>query len=106
MLINAASPPSPARATTPEVVVREAQPAPESKRAAAPQARVKPPPSPERPSQYRLVYDKELSRTFIQIVDRESGEEILRFPPEELVRFIDDSIRRSSSAGLLVNRSV
>ena len=106
MLINAASPPTPTRATTPEVVERAAQPAPEPKREAAPQARANPAPSPERPSQYRLVYDKELSRTFVQIVDRESGEEILRFPPEELVRFIDDSIRRGSSAGLLVNRSV
>lgn len=63
----------------------------------------------ERPSHYRLIYDKEFSRTFIQIVDRSSGEEILRFPPEELVKFIDDSIGRingGSTSGLFVDRSI
>lgn len=61
------------------------------------------------PSEYRLVYDEEFSRTFIQIVDRSSGEEILRFPPEELVKFIDNSIGRNKNkgaAGLFVDRSV
>jgi FlaG protein len=109
MLITAATSPPPARAETPKAVEREAKPAPENKPEATPQARVKSAPAPGRPSQYRLVYDNELSRTFIQIVDRESGEEIIRFPPEELVRFIDNTIGlepAGSSSGLLVDRSV
>ncbi len=109
MLITAATPTPPARTATPEVVESKAKPAPESKREAAPQARAKSAPTPERPSQYLLVYDKELSRTFIQVVDRESGEEILRFPPEELVRFINNTIDNNlsgSSPGMLVDRSV
>lgn len=60
-------------------------------------------------AQYRLVYDKEFSRTFVQVVDRDSGEEILRFPPEQLIRFIDNTIARNQSgrtSGLLVDRSV
>ena len=61
------------------------------------------------PSEYRLVYDEEFSRTFVQIVDRSSGEEILRFPPEELVKFIDRSIGRpgaGDTSGLFLDRSV
>jgi len=61
------------------------------------------------PSEYRLVYDEEFSRTFIQIVDRSSGEEILRFPPEELLKFIDNSIGRNKNkgtAGLFLDRNV
>ena len=78
-------PTAPARAATREVVEREAKPAPERKREAA---------APERSSQYRLVYDKELSRIFIQVFDQESGGEIMRFPSEELVQFVDKSIGR------------
>jgi len=66
-------------------------------------------PAPQSSAQYRLVYDQEFSRTFVQVVDRDSGEEILRFPPEQLIRFIDSNIERNSSgsaAGLLVDRSV
>ncbi len=115
MLITAVTSTPPERAATPEVVEREAKPAPESKREAEPRARVKSTPAPERtpvperPSQYNLVYDKELRRTFVQVVNRESGEEILRFPSEELVRFIDDTVDRDPaevSPGLLVDRSV
>jgi uncharacterized FlaG/YvyC family protein len=66
--------------------------------------------SAQRPSQYRLFYDNEFSRVFVQVVDRESGEEILRFPPEELVRFIDNSIdqaqRPHKSSGLFLDRVV
>lgn len=65
--------------------------------------------SADTPSEYRLVYDEEFSRTFVQIVDRTSGEEILRFPPEELVKFIDRSIGRpgkGDTSGLLLDRSV
>jgi uncharacterized FlaG/YvyC family protein len=61
------------------------------------------------PSEYRLIYDEEFSRTFIQIVDRSSGEEILRFPPEELLKFIDNSIGRNKNngtAGLFLDRNV
>jgi len=107
MLITAATPPPPARAATPEVVTPEAKSAPESKQEAAAQTRAKPAPAAQGSSQYRLVYDKELSRTFLLVVDRESGEEILRFPPEELVRFINDTIGdpTASSLGVLVDRS-
>lgn len=66
--------------------------------------------APQRPSQYRLFYDNEFSRVFVQVVDRESGKEILRFPPEELVRFIDNSInqaqRPKQSSGLFLDRVV
>lgn len=62
----------------------------------------------QRPSQYRLFYDNEFSRVFVQVVDRESGEEIFRFPPEELVRFIDNSITPvpQQSSGLFLDRVV
>ena len=64
--------------------------------------------STQRPSQYRLFYDNEFSRVFVQVVDRESGEEIFRFPPEELVRFIDNSITPvpQQSSGLFLDRVV
>jgi uncharacterized FlaG/YvyC family protein len=64
--------------------------------------------SAQRPSQYRLFYDNEFSRVFVQVVDRESGEEIFRFPPEELVRFIDNSISPvpQQSSGLFLDRVV
>ena len=64
----------------------------------------------QRPSHYRLVYDNEYKRVFVQVVDRDSGKEILRFPPEELIRFIDKSISQASgnhsSAGLFLDRHV
>ncbi len=97
----------PTQAAAPKVAKREAESAPESRREAPVRARSTP--TPQKPAQYRLVYDKELSRTFLTVVDRESGEEIIRFPPEELVRFIDKSIGRypaGSATGLLVDRSV
>lgn len=88
-----------------KAVERPAESAPESKRETVTRA----PSEPSKPSQYRLAYDKERSRIFIQVIDPDTGKEILRFPPEELVRFIDKSIDKNSagaSTGLFVDRSV
>lgn len=108
MLITATTPTPAVQATAPRAVERTEKTAPESKREATPQERAKSAPTPNRPSQYRIAYDEERSRVFIQVIDPESGEEILRFPPEELVRFIDKSIGTGAAgnvSGLLVDRS-
>lgn len=63
-------------------------------------------------SRSRLAYDDELSRVFVEIVDRDSGEVVSRFPPEQLVRHIDSLIDRQlvpdtqKATGLLVDQSV
>lgn len=128
MLITATNSTPPAQSAAPEVAKNEAKPrratdtapratndAPResadssrSQSQSQPQSRPQSPP-PGKGSEYRLVYDKEFSRTFVQVVDRDSGEEILRFPPEQLIRFIDKTIGRDparGTAGLLVDRSV
>lgn len=117
MLITVTQAAPPAPAATPVAASREAAPRRESANVSADastresRARSTPASSsaPQGTAQYRLVHDKELNRTFVQVVDRESGEEILRFPPEQLIRFIDSNIERNrsgSAAGLLVDRSV
>ena len=61
-------------------------------------------------SSSRLTYDKELSRTFVEFVDKDSGEVVHSFPPEELVRHMDELIeknrvsRSQGSTGLLVDQ--
>ncbi len=108
MLITATTPTPAAQTAAPRAVERAEKAAPESKREAAPRERVKSAPAPTKPSQYRLAYDEDRSRIFIQVIDPDSGEEILRFPPEELVRFIDKSIGTGvpgNTPGLLVDRT-
>ena len=59
----------------------------------------------------RLTYDDELSRTFVEIVDRRSGEVVHRYPPEEIVRHIDALIKQQHlragqrDTGFLVDQS-
>ncbi|MFQ6017276.1 MAG: flagellar protein FlaG [Kiloniellaceae bacterium] len=63
-------------------------------------------------SRSRLAYDRDLGRVFIEIVDRDSGEVIDRYPPEELVRHIDSRIeknaarRRGADPGLLFSQII
>jgi hypothetical protein len=39
----------------------------------------------------RLVYERELKRTFLDVVDSEDGQQrLMRIPPEKLVRFLSD----------------
>jgi|GEM_PF-2934825 len=63
-------------------------------------------------SRSRLAYDKELSRTFIEVVDVDSGKVIHRFPPEEIVRHIEalmkeaEAARAAKHAGLVLDRVV
>lgn len=63
-------------------------------------------------SRSRLAYDEDLGRVFVEIVDRDSGEVIDRFPPEELVRHIDGLIeqnearRRGSAPGRLFSQVI
>ena len=117
MLVSAANSLTPVRAAAPQAAndaagqKREPERAPASRpqraegSSDAPRAEV----NLKTPSEYRLVYDDEFSRIFVQVVDRSSGEEILRFPPEELVRFIDDSIERANArvtSGLFLDRSI
>lgn len=117
MLVSAATSPTPVRAAAPQAAAdaasekREQPRAQESRPKAAPAAGAAGPAdlSLKTPSEYRLVYDDEFSRIFVQVVDRSSGEEILRFPPEELVRFIDNSIERANArvtSGLFLDRSI
>lgn len=60
----------------------------------------------------RLAYDKELSRTFIEVVDLDSGEVVDRFPPEEIVRHVDalleqaEAARAAKRAGLVLDRLI
>ena len=118
MLVSAATTPTPVRAAAaPQAAedaaseTREQPRAQESRPEAAPSGDGPKPAdlSLKTPSEYRLVYDDEFSRIFVQVVDRSSGEEILRFPPEELVRFIDNSIERANArvtSGLFLDRSI
>lgn len=63
-------------------------------------------------SRSRLAYDRELSRTFIEVVDVNSGKVIHRFPPEEIVRHIEalmkeaEAARAAKHAGLVLDRVV
>ena len=63
-------------------------------------------------SRARLAFDDELSRVFVEIVDRSSGEVIHRYPPEEIVRHIDALIKQQhlpagqGNTGFLVDQSV
>jgi uncharacterized FlaG/YvyC family protein len=63
-------------------------------------------------SRSRLAYDKELNRTFIEVVDVNSGEVVERFPPEEIVRHVEallkqaEASRAAKRAGLVVDRVV
>lgn len=58
----------------------------------------------------RLVYDKDLGRVFVETVDRSSGEVVYRFPPDELVRYIntiieeDEALRGNSTTGLIFDQ--
>lgn len=71
--------------------------------------------APERgpePARARLAYDRELSRTFVEVVDLDSGEVVERFPPEEIVRHVDalleqaEAERAAKRAGLVLDRVV
>ena len=59
----------------------------------------------------RLTYDEELRRVFLEIIDPNSGEVIRRFPPEQLVRHIDNLINQDlvpksqGITGFLVDQS-
>ena len=59
----------------------------------------------------RLTYDDELSRVFVEIVDPDSGEVVSRFPPEQIVRHIDNLIdqnlvpKSQGTTGFLVDQS-
>ncbi len=63
-------------------------------------------------SRARLAFDDELSRVFVEIVDRSSGEVIHRYPPENIVRHIDALIKQQhlpagqGNTGFLVDQSV
>ena len=70
-------------------------------------------PAPGEPkSRSRLAFDEELSRVFIEIVDRDSGKVVHRYPPEEIVRHIDALIKQQhlpagqGDTGFLVDQSV
>lgn len=59
----------------------------------------------------RLAFDQELSRVFVEIVDKESGEVLLRFPPEEIVRHMAElkqakDAARSDDNGLVLDQVV
>ena len=60
----------------------------------------------------RLAFDDELSRVFVEIVDRKSGEVVLRFPPEQIVRHmaeLSEAKERSAKAeqtGLVLDQVV
>ncbi len=66
----------------------------------------------DRGSRSRLAFDDELSRTFVEIFDEDSGEVISRFPPEKIVRHIKQLIEdgkipgATAESGLLVDRVV
>ena len=59
----------------------------------------------------RLTYDDELSRVFVEVVDPDSGEVVSRFPPEQIVRHIDNLIdqnlvpKSQGTTGFLVDQS-
>ena len=120
MLVSAASSLTPTRAAAPQAAddAASAKREPSREQASRPQAAPSVPSGGgagpadltlKTPSEYRLVYDDEFSRIFVQVVDRSSGEEILRFPPEELVRFIDNSIERANgrvTSGLFLDQSI
>lgn len=54
----------------------------------------------------RLVRDRDLGRVFVETVNRSSGEVVYRFPPKELVRYINtiieknETLRGNSTTGL------
>jgi uncharacterized FlaG/YvyC family protein len=58
----------------------------------------------------RLVYDKDLGRVFVEIVNRSSGKVVHRFPPKELVRHINtlleenETLRGNSTTGLIFDQ--
>ena len=60
----------------------------------------------------RLAFDEELSRVFVEIVDHDSGEVVLRFPPEQIVRHIVElkeakaQAANSDGTGLVLNQVV
>ena len=59
----------------------------------------------------RLAFDQELSRVFVEIVDKDSGEVLLRFPPEEIVRHMAElkqakEAARADSNGLVLDQVV
>lgn len=47
----------------------------------------------------RLNYDEELSRTFIEVIDRDSGAVVAKFPPEELVRYVQEVLAEAPGTG-------
>lgn len=62
-------------------------------------------------TQGRLAFDQELSRVFVEIVDKDSGEVVLRFPPEEIVRHIAElkqakEAAKSDDTGLVLDQVV
>lgn len=56
-------------------------------------------------SRYRLAYDEELSRVFVELLDPDSGEVVQRYPPEELVRHMQDLLEEAGH-GRFVDRRV
>ena len=46
-----------------------------------------------------MAFDQELSRVFVEIVDQDSGEVVLRFPPEQIVRHIAELKEAKEAAG-------
>lgn len=56
-------------------------------------------------SHYRLTYDEELSRVFVELLDPDSGEVVQRYPPEELVRHMQNLLEKSGH-GRFVDRRV
>jgi hypothetical protein len=78
-------------------------------RQAEPPARPK---VPEKTTRSRLTYDEELSRTFVEVVDLDTGAVVNRFPPEEIVRHLDfllaqaEASRSARRGGSLINRVV
>lgn len=60
----------------------------------------------------RLAFDEELSRVFVEIVDPRSGEVILRFPPEQIVRHVAElkeakaQAAKSGDTGLVLDQVV
>ena len=62
-------------------------------------------------TQGRLAFDQELSRVFVEIVDKDSGEVVLRFPPEQIVRHIAElkqakEAAKADDTGLVLDQVV
>jgi len=114
MLLGAptSDPPRPTEASSARLAAVAASPQ-VAKSAPAPQR-----PKPDLPdptadtARSRLAYDKELNRTFIEVVDLKSGEVVDRFPPEEIVRHAEamleqaEASRAAKRAGLVLDRLV